>query len=452
MGKKVTSYNEAVRVFNERGLCIDIDDVHFDRMSLKEEKIKCHCIHHPNTPLEYYFSVVKSGRFGCKECRKEKNIKRKNMTPQEKMDIISNTGYTYVSGDTSRILNPLNLICPEGHECRGSINDLLRADCVCNICNGKLPPNYWDIYKCQSWLDSSEIFKGYKILDFDNGRAYIKCPVDAHKPYWTSWQHIYSSNTICRDCYYDNNNRKNWTLDRAKELLHEHGFTMVDESKYISSHKRVPCYDKYGFIYMVSIHYILRGRTKFALWKGNPYAVHNIKLYCELFRPEYEFISDDYYGTKKEHRWRYNGDCIDEGIYNREFDLNFGYFVNARCGHPALSKSKLESKCESILKKYKINFESQKRFDDCRDVLPLPFDFYCVLNNQKVCIETDGGQHMYPVEKFGGLEGLLKRQQHDQIKNEYCKINNIKLIRIPESKFKHMEEILVQELYLSTQE
>lgn len=56
------------------------------------------------------------------------------------------------------------------------------------------------------------------------------------------------------------------------------------------------------------------------------------------------------------------------------------------------------------------------------------------------------------MEKFGGLEGLLKRQQHDQIKNEYCKINNIKLIRIPESQFKHMEEILVQELHLSTQE
>ena len=69
---------------------------------------------------------------------------------------------------------------------------------------------------------------------------------------------------------------------------------------------------------------------------------------------------------------------------------------------------------------------------------------------EEICIETDGMQHEYPVEKFGGLEGLAERQRKDRIKNEYCMKNNIRLIRIPERYFKQMEEILIKELHLST--
>jgi len=39
-------------------------------------------------------------------------------------------------------------------------------------------------------------------------------------------------------------------------------------------------------------------------------------------------------------------------------------------------------------------------------------------------------QHYESVEFFGGDNGLKIRQIKDQIKNEYCKNNNIRLIRI----------------------
>lgn len=372
------------------------------------------------------------------------------MTIEEKLAFIKERGYTYVSGDLTKILNPLVLICPDGHECVASLNDLMRMKCVCNICNGKLPPNYWTIERCQEWLDHSEIFCGYKILDLKNDRVFIKCPIETHEPYWTGWQHIYRENTVCRECYYDKENKKNWTLERAKELFKQYGYTILDESKYISSHRRVPCYDKYGFIYLASVHYILRGRVKFSLWKNNPYAVHNINLYCKLFRPDYEFISQEYYGNKKLHRWKYIGDCIDDKLYNREFDLAFGAFVNSQCGHPMLSKSKLEAKCQLILDKYKLTYKLQKTFDGCVYKNKLRFDFYLILDGEEICIETDGNQHKYPAERFGGLEGLAERQKRDQIKNQYCIEHNIRLIRIPETQFKHMEEILIKELNLNT--
>lgn len=60
--------------------------------------------------------------------------------------------------------------------------------------------------------------------------------------------------------------------------------------------------------------------------------------------------------------------------------------------------------------------------------LPLPFDFY--LPELNICIEYDGEQHFKENRHFGGKEYLEKTKYHDQIKNEYCKNNNIKLIRI----------------------
>lgn len=451
MGKKRLSYSEVVEIFNSRGLQLDTSELEFNAMNLKEQKLQCHCIKHPDIPLEYYCGVVKSGRFGCKECRKERAINQQRMTSDEKLQFIKDRGYTYVSGDVTKILNRLQLICPNGHECFASINDLMRNACVCNICNGRVPAGYWTINTCQEWIDHESVFAGYRVLDVVGDRVLMKCPIESHKEYWTSWQHVFREKTLCRACYYTQECKIDWTLDNAKDILRKHGYEMIDESLYVSSHHRIPCRDMYGFIYMVSVHYLQQGRTKFALWKNNPYAVHNINLYCKLFRPDYEFVSQEYYGSKEVHKWRYIGDSIDDTIYDREFEVCFGYFVNSQCGHPELSRSKLESKCKLLLDKYGLNYKTQKTFDGCVDKIKLRFDFYLLLNDEEICIETDGSQHQYPVEKFGGLEGLAKRQKHDAIKNQYCIDNNIRLIRIPESKFKKMEEILIKELHLDTQ-
>lgn len=47
-----------------------------------------------------------------------------------------------------------------------------------------------------------------------------------------------------------------------------------------------------------------------------------------------------------------------------------------------------------------------------------------------ICIEFDGEQHYIPKDYFGGEKRLLETQINDKIKNEYCKENNIRLIRI----------------------
>lgn len=93
------------------------------------------------------------------------------------------------------------------------------------------------------------------------------------------------------------------------------------------------------------------------------------------------------------------------------------------------NKSALEVFVKNLLDNNNIECVPQKRFEDCRDIFTLPFDFY--LPKYNCCIECDGIQHFEPVEHFGGEEQFKVRQRHDQIKTNYCLLNNIKLIRLP---------------------
>ena len=58
----------------------------------------------------------------------------------------------------------------------------------------------------------------------------------------------------------------------------------------------------------------------------------------------------------------------------------------------------------------------------------MPFDFYLPVKN--IAIEYDGEQHFKSVDFFGGEETFKKQQLHDKIKTNYCKNNNISLLRI----------------------
>jgi very-short-patch-repair endonuclease len=75
-----------------------------------------------------------------------------------------------------------------------------------------------------------------------------------------------------------------------------------------------------------------------------------------------------------------------------------------------------------------INYESQKSFEDCKNINKLSFDFY--LPDYNICIEFDGQQHYKVNDFFGGIETFEKLKLNDKIKNDYCLKNKITLIRL----------------------
>ena len=107
------------------------------------------------------------------------------------------------------------------------------------------------------------------------------------------------------------------------------------------------------------------------------------------------------------------------------------------------------SKGEQMIAKYlddnNILYIRQFKFDTCKDIHVLPFDFY--LLDYRIAIEFDGQHHFKPVT-FNGIskEEAIKNHQttvyHDKIKNQYCVNNQIGLIRIPYYEFKNIKQII----------
>lgn len=115
-------------------------------------------------------------------------------------------------------------------------------------------------------------------------------------------------------------------------------------------------------------------------------------------------------------------------------------------GCPTCNKSKGENKLTIILDQYKeVKYKTQYRIKKCRNKLPLPFDFAIFdKNNKLLClIEYDGEQHYRP--SFGE-ESFQKTKHNDRVKNEYCKQNNIPLIRVPYWEYNNLETYLKNKL------
>lgn len=74
------------------------------------------------------------------------------------------------------------------------------------------------------------------------------------------------------------------------------------------------------------------------------------------------------------------------------------------------------------------------------------FDFFV---DNKYMIEFDGIQHFEnsAYMNYFKHENLQKRQEYDKKKNDWCKDNNIPLIRIP---YTHLKELCLEDLLLET--
>ena len=87
-----------------------------------------------------------------------------------------------------------------------------------------------------------------------------------------------------------------------------------------------------------------------------------------------------------------------------------------------------------------ISYDRQKRFQDCKDIKTLPFDFYVPQLNY--LIEYNGMQHYTAVDYFGGQEAYEKTRRHDQIKASYAIDNNINLLVIPYTEQDNIKNIV----------
>lgn len=226
----------------------------------------------------------------------------------------------------------------------------------------------------------------------------------------------------CRKC----NNKVLPEYSFMKNYIEEKGYTLLS-NKIVSATKKFTVRCPKGHEYDVNWN-------KFSSGRRCPHCQNKIKLSKEQAN---EIFMEYGYNIIGEYT-----DTITP-VYVRcpkghEYPVTVGNFKGGKRCRECKNNFKGEVKIKKYLEQIKEEYETQYKFKGCRNIYELPFDFY--ISKYNLCIEYDGIQHYKPIEFFGGIEGFKKRKRNDNIKNKYCKDNNINLLRIPYWDIKNIDD------------
>lgn len=165
-------------------------------------------------------------------------------------------------------------------------------------------------------------------------------------------------------------------------------------------------------------------------------SIDTLKLKINKLNTGYEYDWDSFLGY-------YNNSfrikCDKHGWFNQQIS---NHLFGQRC--PNCNISRGEEEIKKFLENNNIIYETQKRFEGCKNKRSLPFDFY--IPSKNLCIEYDGELHYQSVKFFGGDKSLQKTKKHDEIKTRFCEMEGISLIRISYMNFKNIEKIIRYEV------
>ena len=214
----------------------------------------------------------------------------------------------------------------------------------------------------------------------------------------------------------------------------------IFKTKYENMHKKIILEDRYGEL-LVPPTSIMSG------FKPNiKSAINKHEYYCNILKEKRpSLFSEIDFKSKYIDAMTY----INIEIKGEKFSVRPDKLLSTFS--PSNTKSSHEFKIENILNWFGIKYSTQKTFDDLINFdtgRKYKYDFY--LPNHNLIIEADGRQHFEAIEVFGGEEEYVKRKISDEIKNKYCKTNDIRLLRIPYWEFNNgnYENILIKELNL----
>ncbi len=196
---------------------------------------------------------------------------------------------------------------------------------------------------------------------------------------------------------------------------------------------KVKC-KKHGEFYMCPKN--LSGCKKCA----NEELSHSTKEFIEksniIFNNKYDYSKTNYINNKS----KVIIICSKHGVFEQRPD---DHLNGHGCKFCKISLG--EELISNILKSKNIGYVREHKFKECKNIRELPFDFY--IESHNLCIEYHGKQHYEPINFFGGIKTLNKTIFRDNIKINFCKDNNIKLliIKYDSSSIKESIETILNE-------
>lgn len=247
------------------------------------------------------------------------------------------------------------------------------------------------------------------------------------KEYFLHYNHLLSyKKDTCNKCSYQSFGDKNrLTKEDYNELLKSTNYSLIEGIE--PNYRQIHIKDNDGYKYIATFPNIYSGTTPIKFHKHNPYTIENMKLFLSYNNFPVKLLENDNknnFDTRSEYL---KFSCIECG---REYEATWNQVVHNyryRCPNCTKHQSKYEHYVEQYLLEKNVEYIRQKRFEACRNIKPLPFDFY--LPKYNYIIEVHGEQHYYENDVFH--ETLEHRQYIDKIKEDYCKENNINFVAIP---------------------
>lgn len=358
----------------------------------------------------------------------------KKLTQDEfvnRSNTIHNGKFDYSLVDYKNSSTPVTIICPIHGEFSQRPNDHIRG-VGCRLCGygeakTKTTRSQEEfIQKAEEKHHGKYSYEKVKYVN-SNTPIIITCPI--HGDFiQTPNSHLLGQGCIkCAGKYMD----QDMFIDKAKKI---HG-DKYDYSKVVYTNNKTPviinCPEHGEFLQAPTNHLSQKqGCPICGILKRNNTNTFSEDFVVDLFKnvhgDQYDYSSVNYKGMNQ----KVDVICKKHG----PFSVRPSNHLYLGSGCPICMESRGEKYIREILDNNNIKYTTQKQFDDCYTTNKkgvcnkLRFDFY--LPTYNAVIEYDGIQHHEPVETFGGEKNLQVIQHRDQIKNEYCKRNNIKMIRV----------------------
>lgn len=279
-----------------------------------------------------------------------------------------------------------------------------------------------------------------------NGRRYvwIKCIYCGHE--WErSYNHLRrNSRKLCPNCHFgeDEHSYHRGTLDELRNKCKDRGIEYsIPDQEYINSFTkiRVSCLEHGEFL--ISPCNLLAGkgcakcrdiRQSERQRKNIDSVVNSITI---VGKGEYEWFWGEYHNQKSKLYFRHKCGTI--------FAMSYLQFTHKdsreriKCPVCRNTNSNGERIIYILLSKNQYNFERQ--YPIVVDGRRLYVDFIVRLKDISYAIEYDGEQHYVPVKHFGGKSAYESLCLRDNLKDNWCRQNDYKLIRIPYTKSSSQE-------------
>ena len=257
---------------------------------------------------------------------------------------------------------------------------------------------------------------------------------------------VYKNGLTCPKCYKEKPSHLRKSPEQYRQnFIEVYGDYLNLTSDYTHGENKINVECPEGHSWWSDPFYLLKGKGCPSCNKKN--YVSPLKKSHQQFAQEMQDKFGDEYSILGEYELFNKPLFIRHNICGHEWNpIASNVYSSGSC--PRCRQSKGEREIRKYLTNNSMTFEGEYVFEDCRgEKYSLRYDF-CVLKDSRICflIEYDGEFHfqenkMYK-DEFKRKQKFKELKERDQIKTDYCKSNNLPLLRIPYWEYSNIKNIL----------